>query len=186
MSSHCWHYGALTSEASDLNTFAQARKSVRKKSDLQSHLSAIIGKMMSVQIPLLNIGRVLVIDDAPAIRLLAKTVLTQAGLCVDLATNGKEALDCICRADHGIDVLVLDLTMPEMSGHQLIEELVKRNIRVPTILCSGSITQMDQVMAQSAGMVLSLIQKPFCIQSLKEIVLNALRHGSNPEQPLVA
>lgn len=65
--------------------------------------------------------RALIVEDDPAIRALTAAVLRREGFVVDLATNGREAMPLLRQSHH--DVIVLDLSMPEMSGIELLEYL---------------------------------------------------------------
>ncbi len=119
-------------------------------------------------------GYVLAVDDNSAVRVLLKTVLTNAGLSVQLAANGAEALALLCEDDNRIELVILDLNMPVMAGPEFIQELVRQNKSLPILLCSGSVTMMAEAVARSDGLVIELIQKPFCIHTLTQKVLEAL------------
>lgn len=66
--------------------------------------------------------RALIVEDDPAIRLLAARILRREGFSVHEATNGSDALATMAAANP-FDVIVLDLAMPGMSGAELIEHL---------------------------------------------------------------
>ncbi len=119
-------------------------------------------------------GRVLVVDDTPLIRMLTKAVLAKAGFDVQLASDGKEALGLIMKGPSTPDLVILDLNMPEMSGEEVIAELLKQRRRIPILLCSGSVTRMAEVTALSEGMVHGRLTKPFCVQALVEMVRSVL------------
>ncbi len=82
--------------------------------------------------------RVAFVDDEEAIRDLAVQFLTQAGYRVTAFTNGREAWEAM-KADIGVwDLLITDLTMPEMAGNQLA--ILVKGVRpdLPVIICSGN------------------------------------------------
>ena len=62
-------------------------------------------------------GSILVVDDDNMLRMLVSSVLTDAGYNVLTATNGAEALELF--AQHNIDCVVTDVTMPRMNGFEL-------------------------------------------------------------------
>jgi len=66
-------------------------------------------------------GRVLVVDDEPMVRETLGQVLTDEGYVVDLAVDGKTALECVQAARP--DVILLDLMMPGMNGRQFLQAL---------------------------------------------------------------
>jgi two-component system cell cycle sensor histidine kinase/response regulator CckA len=82
-------------------------------------------------------GTVLVVDDEEMVRSVAKAILEQAGFEVLTAANGIEALNVFGRQPDGVDAVLLDLTMPELSGEQVLRELRGIRADVPVILSSG-------------------------------------------------
>src|SRR6185503_4875400 len=66
-------------------------------------------------------GRVLVVDDEPMVRETLGQVLTDEGYVVDLAVDGKTALECVHAAQP--DAILLDLMMPGMNGRQFLQAL---------------------------------------------------------------
>ena len=81
--------------------------------------------------------RVLVVDDEPDIRDFLASVLEDAGMTVETAENGKDALDRIQASIP--DLISLDLVMPEKSGIRLIHELRKHPqwSRIPIVIVTG-------------------------------------------------
>jgi len=120
-------------------------------------------------------GTALVIDDEPPSRRLADRMLSTMGFHVMSARNGVEALD-IFKKDHDIITLVLlDLTMPEMSGAQTFQELLKINPDTKVIICSGYSTKTSEESfpgQQPAG----FIQKPFSFEDLTKAISQVLTH----------
>ncbi len=72
--------------------------------------------------------RVLVVEDDPAIRSLVLAVLRREGFTVDAAVNGREALALLDERAYAL--MVLDLTMPEMNGVELIDAIRRRDARM--------------------------------------------------------
>ena len=101
---------------------------------------------------------VLVVEDEAALRELESLMLEEAGYDVLTAPNAAEAL--VVAADNVIDLLVVDVVMPGMSGPQLVAELAARGSDVPVVFISGY--GADEV--SSRGLLASnaaLIEKPF-------------------------
>jgi PAS domain S-box-containing protein len=80
---------------------------------------------------------VLLIDDEPAVRLVTGRMLSELGHRVVTADSGRRGLELFAAQPDAIDLIVLDLTMPERSGEQTLAEL--RGVRgdVPVIITSG-------------------------------------------------
>lgn len=76
-------------------------------------------------------AKILIVDDEAAIRELFRYVFEDAGHEVSLANNGREALDALQARPP--DFMVLDVSMPEMTGTQFITELGRRALRDPKL-----------------------------------------------------
>jgi len=88
--------------------------------------------------------RILLVDDDPFVREMLGAVLEDNGYDVKAAENGKEALETFV-ADPTIDLILTDMNMPEMSGQELINELMTNVVDVPIIVLSGN-KEIDVVM----------------------------------------
>src|SRR5580765_770473 len=78
---------------------------------------------------------VLVVEDEPALRELERIMLEGAGYAVLTAANAAEALRTA--EENAIDLLIVDIVIPGMSGPQLVDELAARGSNLPTIYISG-------------------------------------------------
>jgi CheY-like chemotaxis protein len=80
---------------------------------------------------------VLLADDEETLRDIGKVILNTLGFSVITAANGREALEMYQARDSKIDLVMLDLIMPEMGGVEAYHELRKLNAAVPIVICSG-------------------------------------------------
>ena len=80
-------------------------------------------------------ARILIVDDEPAIRSLLAAVLTREGFYVQTAGNGSQAM-AICTAEP-FDLVLSDVLMPGMDGHELAQWIATRYPSTPTALMSG-------------------------------------------------
>ena len=80
---------------------------------------------------------ILLVDDEPGIRHLAKKLLNNAGYHVMQATNGQEALDIHADANGTIDLVILDMNMPVMGGVECLDHLQVSAPNLPVLLASG-------------------------------------------------
>src|SRR5215467_14932129 len=95
-------------------------------------------------------GRVLVIDDEPAIRESLQALLTiEGGYAVDLAENGAEGLHRL--ANRGYDLVLLDLMMPDMSGMDVLHEVRGRDRETPIFMITAYGSLQAAVDALKAG-----------------------------------
>ncbi len=107
-----------------------------------------------------QVGRILVVDDIASNRSLLSRRLTRDGHTVLLATSGAEALDCLAAVD--MDVILLDVLMPDMNGIEVLAKL-KANpdwARIPVIMISG-LTEMDAVIRCIGAGADDYLAKPF-------------------------
>ncbi len=120
---------------------------------------------------MLSDQRVLVVDDEPAIRALVAKIIDRAGLPVDTAASGQEAIDKLDRRPYA--VLVVDLMMPQIDGYGVIDHLRDRGRRKPAIIV---ITAGDSsAIALDGAMVHSVIRKPSDIEVLSDLVTAAAK-----------
>ena len=80
---------------------------------------------------------VLVVDDEPAILELAREALETRGLRVVVASSASEALDCVERWPGPIDLLLIDVVMPDINGPELATRLRRRHPDAKLIFTSG-------------------------------------------------
>src|SRR5689334_22290835 len=119
--------------------------------------------------------RVLVVDDEPAIRALVAKIVERAGLTVDTAVDGADAIRKL--DTNAYSVVVLDLMMPNVDGYALIEYLKTRGGPKPAIIVvsageSAALRQLD------GSVVHSIVRKPFDIDVLGDLITAAARARS--------
>jgi signal transduction histidine kinase/ActR/RegA family two-component response regulator len=110
-------------------------------------------------------GTVLVVDDEPFVRDMAADLLDELGFEAVLAEHGADAVRLVAAYGDEIDVVLLDLTMPEMSGDEALGAIHAIRPDLPVILMSGYSEQ--EVMARFDGRELvGFLQKPFQLSDL--------------------
>jgi CheY-like chemotaxis protein len=110
--------------------------------------------------------RVLLVDDDPMVRAVLVETLQVHGYHVTAAGDGQEALNLFAPSRY--DVVVTDLSMPQMSGWELIERLRQADREVPVIVISGVATGEDDERAQQTGV--ALLHKPTSLHHLREAI----------------
>jgi len=121
-------------------------------------------------------GTVLIVDDEEMVRRTASAALERYGYRTLFAANGREAVE-IYRREPDIALVLLDLTMPVMSGEETLRQLqaIRREVRV--LLTSGY--NEAEAVQRFAGKGLSgFLQKPFTAASLAERVKQAMAQST--------
>jgi CheY-like chemotaxis protein len=118
-------------------------------------------------------GSVLLVDDEQVLRDLGTTLLEAMGFTAVTAENGTRAVE-IYRARGGeIDVILLDLTMPEMDGIETYHQLRTINQTLPVIICSGySVESVEDVITHDPHAC--FVQKPYNPAELRSALMGML------------
>jgi len=117
---------------------------------------------------------VLVVDDEALIRDLAQRVLERAGYAVLSAQDGHEALRILRRRPGLIDLVILDLTMPDLSGHDILAEIREMGCPAKVIVCSGVAGEAEDVEGLLAAGAAGFLPKPFQLGELTARVRQVL------------
>jgi len=133
-----------------------------------------------VSTPTGQAAAVLVVDDEPAVREVARAALEAAGYQVLTAADGREGAEIFRTRAREIGAIVLDATMPRLSGAEALQEI--RGVRpgVPVLLSSGYREEDARERFGQAG-IQGFLQKPYRTAELLEKVGNLLtqpRSGS--------
>jgi CheY-like chemotaxis protein len=116
---------------------------------------------------------ILVVDDENLIRSLATAVLEQAGFRVLAACDGQEGLGLYRRHRTEIDLVLLDYTMPKMTGLQVFHALQELNPDVRVVFSSGYAMDTDSGLLLAAG-ARAFVAKPYRPTELVRAVREAL------------
>ena len=116
---------------------------------------------------------ILVVDDEGPIRELICRVLERVGYQVMAAVNGIEALQLFRAFSEQIDLIVLDMVMPGLSGRQVFEEMCKIDPGVQVLVTSG-FSEQGQVQELLAHGAREFVHKPFDLSDLLRKVRIAL------------
>jgi len=124
-----------------------------------------------------HLGRVLVVDDDPAMRRVCARVLGSEGWDVVVVDGGKAALASVCEEGTPFDCVVSDVHMPEIDGFELIAAIRRHDDDMPVLLMTGDPSLDGAVRAIDTGAV-SYLSKPFDHETLAAGVARAARrHG---------
>ena len=113
-------------------------------------------------------GTILVVDDEPQLRDLARQILASLGYQVTTVGSGEEAIGSL--QDHPVDLVILDMRMePGMNGRETFERILEIHPQQKALIVSG-FSESDEVKKAIALGVKGLLQKPYTMQQLGEVV----------------
>ena len=114
--------------------------------------------------------RVLVVDDEDAIRELMGFVLRDFDCDVETAVNGREAVEKVT-ADEGIDLVFMDIMMPEMNGVEAFRHMRRLRPGLKVVMVSGFGREVETLKDEAlANGALRFIPKPFSIADIRDVV----------------
>jgi EAL domain-containing protein (putative c-di-GMP-specific phosphodiesterase class I) len=116
-------------------------------------------------------GRILVVDDEPGLLRSYRRQLDAADFDVEIAENGDDAIAIFGRG--AIDAVLTDISMPGMSGVQLLQEIRRRDTDVPVVLATGGPTIESAIAALDHG-ALKYLVKPVDPKELLEVMGRAV------------
>ncbi|WP_456431222.1 sigma-54-dependent transcriptional regulator [Thermosulfuriphilus sp.] len=117
------------------------------------------------------VGKILIIDDDPAIRDGCFQVLTRSGYEAEMAASGAEALELLDRWE--FDVILLDLKMPDVNGLDLLRQIRDQDSQVHVIVITAFGTVENAVQAMKLG-AFDFLPKPFEPEELRLLVRRAM------------
>ncbi|MDD2941372.1 MAG: response regulator [bacterium] len=123
-------------------------------------------------------GEVLIVDDEAAIRTIARKLLEKDGFHALTASNGHEGLQIFSERKNSLSCVILDLTMPGMSGDEVFTEMKRICPQIPVIISSGYFSK-DIEESFSALPPDGFLQKPYEPSQLLSIVENTTKRTND-------
>lgn len=110
-------------------------------------------------------GKILLVDDEEMIRTTGKYMLEEIGYTVILAANGKEALEIFSNRHNDINLVLMDMIMPEMNGRETFYKMKEIDIDCKVVISSGFTKDEDLEKMTKFGL-LGFIAKPYGTEEL--------------------
>lgn len=120
--------------------------------------------------------KVLMVDDEAQFRATTQKILNRKGFETLIAGSGEEALDKLATEP---DVVILDIKMPGIDGHQALQEIKKRKPDLPVIMLTGHGALPSATAALGKG-AFDYLSKPCDIELLAAKIIEAFQHGKPP------
>lgn len=146
-----------------------------------------VGTVVSIYLPLASVEltkakdesislskgeHILVVDDEESVRNVLSMSLERLGYNVKIAASGSEAIDIYSKFK--VDLVILDMVMPELSGHEVFYRLKELNTDV-RVLISTAYSSEEAISDILANGGKGYIQKPFAIEDLARKVRECLK-----------
>ena len=131
----------------------------------------------------------LLVDDEENIRLSLSLIARRAGYRVSIEADGRDALGKIIESGHGpdrIDVLVIDIQMPGLSGIELYSEFLRQDLGIPIVFMSGY-RYREVITGLNMDGNITFLEKPFQPDEFLdhvERVIKSIPCTSNQDSPI--
>jgi DNA-binding response OmpR family regulator len=141
----------------------------------QTSISVSAVRLSDTMTSTLPSGRILVVEDDPAVQKALKRLFEAEGYTVDVQANGQAALESFHAAPPA--VIILDLRLPKLSGSDVCKTIKAQAPATPIIVLSATSDVSDKVLLLELGAD-DYVTKPFSPRELLARVRAALRHAS--------
>ena len=153
---HEGHIDIETAEGNGAIFHIYLLKALRKEQTVSEESTETIGEKETV----------LIIEDEEAVRELMVEALQLYGYTVLSAVDGQEGLDVYTKLCDIIDIVVLDITMPKMSGNVVLEKIFEIQPDARVIISTGHNEEKFKDLTKAKG----YLQKPYCLITLAETI----------------
>ena len=120
-------------------------------------------------------SKVLIVDDEKQVRTITELMLTQFGFEVLSASDGPEALELLDSRSSEVGLVLMDLSMPKMSGEETFQRMRQSRSDVRVVFISGY--DESEIKGSRDGVV-GFLKKPFELERLLSTVRRGLDSGS--------
>ena len=112
---------------------------------------------------------ILIVDDAPLIRMLLRNILEMNGLEIAAeAKNGVEAVEKYIR--HRPGLTIMDINMPAKDGVTAALEILEHDSEANIVMCSSAVSEDDLVASAKLAGAKGVLMKPFTIETVLDVV----------------
>ena len=116
---------------------------------------------------------ILLVDDEAAVANLEQQILERLGYQITLRTSSLDAVEVFRSNPDAFDIVITDMTMPNMTGDQLAEEILSIKPDIPIVICTGFSERINEEQAEAIG-VKGFLMKPVVKSDLASMVRKVL------------
>jgi CheY-like chemotaxis protein len=113
---------------------------------------------------------ILLVDDEIMVRMVAETLLKSHGYRILTAGDGQEAVSVFRAHQDEISLILMDMTMPKMSGLEAFQELRTLDRFTPVVICSGYVVDLGEWQTPQGDRPNGFVQKPYNLRDLVSTV----------------
>ena len=124
------------------------------------------------------VKKVLVVDDEHNLREMISSYFQNEGYETVEAANGKNAVQCV--KNDQIDIVLLDIMMPEMDGYEALKEIRTLQKKLPVIMLTAKTDEIDKIVGLEMGAD-DYITKPFSLRELSARIKAVLRRATTDD-----
>ncbi len=162
-------YGIIKNHEGFLNVFSEKGEGTSFNIYLPASKAEVIEKKKASKEVVKGEGTILLVDDEEMIITVNKQLLESLGYKVMVARSGSEALEIYEKSQDHIDVVILDMVMPDMSGGDTYDKLREINPSIKVLLASGYSISGEAQAILDRGCD-AFLQKPFNLRTLSRKV----------------
>ncbi len=129
---------------------------------------------------------VLLVDDEVVVRSVAESVLKHHGYKTMTASDGIEGVEAVRAHGGEISLVLLDLTMPRLSGRDTFKMIREIYPDLAVIICSGYLVDLEEFAEETGYRPTGFVQKPYQVDSLARVVRETIdQAGKNDGEPVI-
>ncbi len=170
-------FGTVRGHGGSINVYSEPGRGTQFKLYLPLAKGSVTERSPDSDDVIRGSGRVLLVDDEPVIREVARHMLESIGYDVIVANDGEHALALYHEHGDSIDLVLTDFVMPGMNGIELLAALRQVNPHVALVIASGFRLDASEADLRHDG-ARGFLSKPFVVAELARVVAAAL----HPEQ----
>ncbi|MCP3930919.1 MAG: response regulator, partial [Bacteroidetes bacterium] len=122
--------------------------------------------------------RILIVDDEISVARLEKQMLERLGYTVIEYSSSQLALDAFKQAPDSYDLVISDMTMPDMTGDRLAQKLISIRSDIPIIICTGFSERIDSGKSEAIG-IKGFLMKPVVKLEMAQMVRKVLNESKD-------
>ncbi|MCP3872138.1 MAG: PAS domain S-box protein [Desulfobacteraceae bacterium] len=172
-------YGIVKEHGGDIKVYSEMGK--RTTFSIYLPLVKKLSKITAVEnMERLTSGTesILLVDDEVSVAKLEGQILARLGYQTTIKTSSVDALSTFRKNPKSFDLVISDMTMPDMTGDQLAEKILSIKPDTPIIICTGFSERINKELAETLG-VKGLLMKPVVKSDMAQMVRKALDEAKN-------